>query len=165
MTCMEKIWETLAMNLILWRHAEAAPGSPDLARRLTEKGERQAAEMARWLKLFLPKDAKILVSPAQRTRQTADALAWPYELCDDLAPGKSAEQMLDACGWPESDRTVVVVGHNPVIGQAAALIMTQTIADWTIKKGGAWWLANRIRDGEKQVILRAAMSPDLLGVK
>ena len=37
------------MDLILWRHAEAEPGAPDHGRRLTPKGEKQAARMAAWL--------------------------------------------------------------------------------------------------------------------
>ena len=38
------------MELILWRHAEAEDGSPDAARKLTAKGEKQAQKLARWLK-------------------------------------------------------------------------------------------------------------------
>ena len=38
-----------AMDLILWRHAEAEVGSDDLARRLTVRGAKQARQMAAWL--------------------------------------------------------------------------------------------------------------------
>ena len=34
------------MELILWRHAEAEDGYPDLERALTEKGHEQAKKMA-----------------------------------------------------------------------------------------------------------------------
>ena len=34
------------MDLILWRHAEAEPGEPDLERALTPKGVKQARRMA-----------------------------------------------------------------------------------------------------------------------
>jgi len=37
------------MQLILWRHAEDEAGS-DFVRALTRKGNRQAAQMAAWLK-------------------------------------------------------------------------------------------------------------------
>jgi phosphohistidine phosphatase len=53
----------MAMDLILWRHAEAEDGAPDLARELTAKGHKQAAEMARWLSHHLPKEVRTLVSP------------------------------------------------------------------------------------------------------
>ncbi|WP_204271061.1 histidine phosphatase family protein, partial [Escherichia coli] len=64
------------MDLILWRHAEAeviAPGQDDLQRALTPKGERQARRMAAWLNHRLPATTRVLVSPALRCRQTAEA--------------------------------------------------------------------------------------------
>ena len=63
------------MELILWRHAEALDGVPDMARKLTAKGEKQAREMAQWLRPRLPKRTRIIVSPAQRTLQTVKALS------------------------------------------------------------------------------------------
>jgi phosphohistidine phosphatase len=147
------------MDLILWRHAEAQPGDPDLARQLTPKGRKQAAAMARWLKDYLPKDAKILVSPSMRTRQTADALKREYEIAGGLAPGKSPQEILAASGWPDSGQTVILVGHNPSISQLAALLLSGNQADWTIRKGAAWWFTNQVREGESRVLLKAAMSP------
>ena len=38
----------MRMDLILWRHCEAEPGEPDLGRRLTSKGLKQAERMAQW---------------------------------------------------------------------------------------------------------------------
>ena len=75
------------MDLILWRHAEAEDGSPDLARELTAKGHKQAAEMARWLSRHLPKEARTLVSPAIRARQTAEALTRDYTTVKEISPG------------------------------------------------------------------------------
>ena len=63
------------MELILWRHAEAEDGAPDSARKLTGKGEKQAAKIAQWLKPRLPRDCRVITSPTQRTVQTA--AAWP----------------------------------------------------------------------------------------
>src|SRR5436190_21449722 len=37
------------MDLILWRHADAEPGEPDIGRRLTAKGLKQAERVAAWL--------------------------------------------------------------------------------------------------------------------
>ena len=62
------------MDLILWRHAEAEPGSPDSERALTAKGEKQAERMARWLRARLPDNAVVLASPARRTQKTVRAL-------------------------------------------------------------------------------------------
>ena len=95
------------MDLILWRHAEArdlaeeAPtAEADLARPLTPRGEKQAQRMAEWLNRFLPDSTRILVSPALRTRQTADALGRKYRTVDGLAPGVSHTQALPRHAGP-----------------------------------------------------------------
>jgi phosphohistidine phosphatase len=49
------------MDLILWRHAEAEDGLPDLERRLTPRGQKHAARIAQWLLQRLP--AKFAVAP------------------------------------------------------------------------------------------------------
>ena len=62
------------MDLILWRHAEAEAGEPDLGRQLTSKGRKHAVRIAGWLEHYLPSTCRILVSPADRAQQTASAL-------------------------------------------------------------------------------------------
>jgi phosphohistidine phosphatase len=150
------------MNLILWRHAEAKDGAPDLARELTDKGRKQALQMAKWLGPRLPKEVRILVSPAVRSRQTADALHMDYEVLEGLAPGADAAQLLTAAGWPETTETVVVVGHQPTLGRVASLLAIGEEGELTIKKGAIFWIARRVRDGGTQNVLRAVLSPDLL---
>ena len=89
------------MDLILWRHADArdAEGESveeDLDRPLTPRGEKQARRMAEWLNRFLPDSSRILVSPALRARQTAQALGRKLRIVDALAPGASHNQALAA---------------------------------------------------------------------
>ena len=62
------------MDLILWRHADAAEGERDMERKLTAKGCKQAARMAEWLTARLPSRTLVLASPARRSCETADAL-------------------------------------------------------------------------------------------
>ncbi|MFA5242716.1 MAG: histidine phosphatase family protein [Sulfuricella sp.] len=150
------------MDLILWRHAEAEDGFPDNNRKLTAKGEKQAAQMGEWLRERLPKDTRIIVSPAKRTQQTALALKCQFETLKEIGVGASVPALLIAAGWPDAKGAVLVVGHQPVLGQAAALLLGGDEADWTIKKGAAWWLSSRVRQDETQVVLRAVMAPDLL---
>jgi phosphohistidine phosphatase len=150
------------MNLILWRHAEAEDGTPDLARELTDKGHKQAAKMAEWLRPRLPREVRILVSPAQRARQTADALHVDYEVIEAIAPGADAAQVLTAAGWPEATETVVVVGHQPTLGRVVSLLAIGVEGELTIKKGAIFWIARRARGGGAQNVLRAVLSPDLL---
>ena len=150
------------MDLILWRHADAEDGFPDLARELTSKGQRQAAEMAKWLKLRLPDDSEILVSPAARAQQTAQALTHKFTTVNDIAPGAPYAAILSAAGWPDHKGTVVVVGHQPTLGQTAAWLLSGKVADWGMKKGAAWWFTHRVRGDQSETALRAAISPDLL---
>ena len=117
------------MDLILWRHAEAEEGLPDLARELTGRGRKQASRMADWLTPRLPPDVRILASPAVRTRQTAQALGREVEIDESLAPGASAEAVLAAAGWPDAVHPVLIVGHQPTLGRVAARLLAGVDGD------------------------------------
>lgn len=147
------------MDLILWRHADAENGVPDEERKLTAKGEKQAERMAAWLKDKLPKDVVVLASPARRARDTAQALTKKFETIKELDTSATAQAVLKAAGWPRGERTVVVVGHQPTLGHAAALALTGKTGDWSVKKGAIWWLESRPRG---EVAVRAVVSPELL---
>ncbi len=151
------------MDLILWRHAEAEDGLDDLQRALTPRGRRQAARMAQWLKQNLPQPWAVLASPARRTQETADALHLPFITDDCLLPGASAQAVLTVADWPAREGSLVVVGHQPVLGQAAAQVLTGKPAAWSLRKGAIVWLTSRDREGGTPVQLRASLSPDLIG--
>lgn len=150
------------MDLILWRHAEAEDGIPDQGRKLTSKGEKQAELMAAWLRARLPKETRVIVSPAKRTQQTALALKGSFETVKEIGVGASVPALLEAAGWPDAKGAVLVVGHQPTLGQVAALLLAGEEASWSVKKGGVWWLSSRVRQDETQVVLRAVMGADLL---
>ncbi len=157
------------MDLILWRHAEARDareGEDDLVRPLTPRGEKQAQRMAEWLNRFLPETTRVIVSPALRTRQTADALGRKCRVIEALGPGGSADQLLAAARWPDSREPVLVVGHQPTLGQTAAWLMAGAAAleapVWAVRKGGVWWLRHREREGGPEVVLVAVRTPDKL---
>jgi phosphohistidine phosphatase len=149
------------MDLLLWRHADAADGHPDHQRPLTDKGRAQAKHMAQWLNKRLPHDAVILVSPALRAQQTAQALKRPFTTCDDVQPGADAAAVLEAVGQPKSAATTLVVGHQPTLGQVAALLLTGAEGDLSFKKGAVWWLSMR-HDRREPAVLRAMMTPQML---
>ena len=150
------------MDLILWRHAEAEEGGPDLERRLTARGQKHAARVAGWLLQRLPSKFTVIASPAQRTRQTAEALGVKFKTSPRLAPGATAADILGAAEWPQRKGAVVIVGHQPTLGQAAARVVCGSREEWAIKKGGLWWLSDRVRDGESEVVVRAVIAPDLV---
>lgn len=153
------------MDLILWRHAEAevaAPGQDDLQRALTHKGERQARRMAAWLNHRLPASTRVLVSPALRCRQTAQALGREPRIVPALAPDAAIGALIEAARWPRGSEPVLICGHQPTLGRLAAQLLAGVEQDWTIKKGAVWWLRWRQRDGEPEVTLHAVQAPDAL---
>jgi phosphohistidine phosphatase len=168
------------MDLILWRHADA--GEPiddyeqDLQRKLTSKGEKQAARMADWLNHFLPASTRVLVSPALRCQQTAQALGRKFQTRETLSPGGTVGNLLTLARWPDRREPVLIVGHQPTLGMTAAMLMAGVQASseagdvptahatpaWSVRKGAVWWLRHRERGGVAEVVLASVRSPDNL---
>jgi phosphohistidine phosphatase len=153
------------MDLIFWRHAEAfepLERQDDLSRTLTPRGEKQAKRMAVWLDRQLPVGVRVLVSPAQRTLQTAIALDRKYKVRGELAPDSEPDQVLLAAGWPDAKVPVLIVGHQPTLGQIIATLMGLSVQDCAVRKGAVWWLRSRLRDGVRQTVVVTVQDPDLL---
>lgn len=143
------------MQLLFWRHAEAEDGVPDLERKLTAHGHHQAKVVADWLRPRLPQGYRALVSPAKRTRQTVAALSPERAIIEPrLAPGTSVATVLQAIGLGPTGAmatsrayhgqdVLLVVGHQPWIGEAIALLMTGEPDYWSIRKAALWWLVQR----------------------
>lgn len=159
---MSPFVEDNRMDLLLWRHAEAEEGEDDFERALTGRGAKQAKAVARWLHQHPPRHLRIVVSPTLRTRQTAEALELPFDIDRHVGPDARAPDLLAATGWPDTRGAVLLVGHQPGLGQLASLLLAGQEAEWTIKKGALWWLTRRIRGGETQTVLRTVVSPDFL---
>ena len=150
------------MDLILWRHAEAhlpKEGQSDLERPLTAKGERQAQRMAEWLNQRIAHSTRILASPALRCQQTVAALGRPVSTVDAIGPGAAAKAVLDAAGWPDAGGTVLVVGHQPTLGETAARALGDGDEHRRLRKGAVCWLRNE-PDDAGAVAIHARKSPD-----
>ena len=153
------------MDLILWRHAEAhelGDGQDDLKRDLTSRGEKQAARMANWLDRQLPDGARILVSPSRRTEQTAQALNRKFKLRPELAPDATVEQLLQLVQWPLAKHPVVVVGHQPTLGQTIAHLLGLPLNEVSVKRGAIWWLRYREREAGVQTVVVTVQSPEVM---
>lgn len=157
------------MDLILWRHAEAedwllsnAEAGVDLDRSLTQRGEKQATRMAVWLDRQLPEGARILVSPARRCEQTALALGRKYKIRSELAPDGTPDQLLELVQWPSGKSPILVIGHQPTLGQTIAQLLGLQESDCAVKKGSVWWLRNRERVGVSQTVIVTVQSPEVL---
>lgn len=153
------------MDLILWRHAEAfdpAPGQPDMQRELTAKGQKQARRMAEWLTSQLPDSCKVLVSPATRTLQTAEPLGRKLRVLPELGPGAGPRDLLRLANWPAAREPVLMVGHQPTLGQVAALLLCGEPRCWEIRKASAWWFVQREPGDPASLYLKAVMAPELI---
>src|SRR6187551_1659451 len=124
------------MELILWRHADAEDTNPqgDLARRLTKKGRKQAERMARWLGPRLEGGWRVVCSPAQRALETVEPLGREFEVSQAVTTSASAQSVLREAGWPKGER-VIVVGHQPTLGEVAAILLGGGVGDVSVRKG------------------------------
>jgi phosphohistidine phosphatase len=121
-----------AMRLMILRHAKAEKGTPgmrDRDRPLNPRGIKDARRIGAYMTRHKLQPDHALVSPAQRTRETWDAIA--SELAG--SPPVSFEDRLYESG-PETilaalreiDAQIValiVVGHNPGLHEAARLLI------------------------------------------
>lgn len=124
------------MNLYLLRHGiAAAKDDPafesDSERPLTKKGVKKFRKAALGIeRLGISFDA-ILSSPLVRARQTADVVAeiLGRESCVEeipaLAPDSSSEQLLSELSRFEGKEHVMLVGHEPFLGNLAKFLLTR----------------------------------------
>lgn len=153
------------MDLILWRHAEAvdlAEGQSDLERELTPRGRKQAARIADWLDARLPGRVRVLSSPARRAVQTAKTFGRKFALCPELAPNGTESELLALAGWPDARRPLLIVGHQPTLGQALAKLLGIEAGETPVRKGAIWWLRGRVRAGVLQTVVIAVQGPEML---
>lgn len=148
------------MDLILWRHAEAEAGGIDKERKLTDKGREQAKKVGAWVRSHV-KEYQLVSSPAARARETAAGLSAKMEILDDLYGNAHPAEVLEAVGWPLNEGTVILVGHQPQLGEIASFVMTHKDEPWPIKKGSIWWFKTSEDTGRFATELFTVVPPKL----
>lgn len=130
-------------DLILWRHAEAQDNfeTNDLSRRLTAKGNKQASRTAEFLRKYLS-EYRLFVSEAARSIETASCLDKEFERSEILNPNSSAKEILDFLGWKNSEKPIILVGHQPYLGEIISLELNDD-SFWGLKKSAIAWLHSR----------------------
>jgi phosphohistidine phosphatase len=83
-----------------------------------------------------------------------------FKIVPELGPLALPEEALAVAGWPDARGAVMLIGHQPWLGQLASLLLTGVAKDLTIKKSNAWWIARRQRDQGNELYLRAVLAPD-----
>lgn len=134
---------------MLWllRHGDAAPGSPDAERLLTDKGRTQSKAAGEALDALGVKLDACLTSPKLRAVETARVACEPLGIEPQLEPrlaGGTFDVETLTAGLGDE---VLLVGHDP---DFSAAVHDLTGAEVSLKKGG---LAG-VRDGELIVLLR-----------
>jgi phosphohistidine phosphatase len=140
----------------------------DAKRPLTSEGKQKMREIASGLDRVGVELDWIVSSPLVRAVETAeivgDALGSkpPLDICDALKPGGPPEALITFLAKRPNRRRVLVVGHEPDLGELAARLMgAGRNANMPFKKGGCclinfsifppkspgtlvWWLPPRV---------------------
>lgn len=152
----------MVRDLILWRHAEAEVllhGQSDLDRQLTKKGHKQAKQMSAWLRKYLPKKTYVLTSPALRTRETVAYWGDDWHVESRLAPERPLNPILALIEQSPFEH-LLLIGHQPWIGELAAHMLGMQNTQLSIKKGAVWWL--RLPKSGAPFKLYSVQAPDLM---
>lgn len=119
------------MRLLIFRHAKAekgAPGMRDRDRPLNPRGRKDARRMGAYMAHHALVPNRALISPSLRTRETWEGVESelprqiPAEFEDRLYDA-SPEAIMAVVRGSEPAETLLVVGHNPGLHQAARLLI------------------------------------------
>lgn len=117
-------------RLLVMRHGQAVPGSPDASRTLTTQGKAEVARMAACLAGHDDLDhfrLRILASPYRRAQQTAEVIAkaldCEFETLSIIAPDDSPMAVVDWLLEQDSGDPLLLVSHMPLVGDLASLLV------------------------------------------
>jgi phosphohistidine phosphatase len=120
------------MRLMIFRHAKAeksTPGMRDRDRPLAARGLQDAPRMGAYMAHHKLVPRQALVSPARRTRETWDGVASalatgiPVFYEDRLYDADVEDILAVVRETKRSIRTLIVVGHNPGLHDAARMLI------------------------------------------
>ena len=136
------------MDCLLIRHGIAVEpeeweGSEE-NRPLTEKGKKRVLRAAAGLAALDCKPTHLLSSPFTRAYDTARLLrtvvcpSLKVMTCDELAVGSTPERLVALLRSFPTGSTLLCVGHEPLLGEAAALLLCgKPMTNFSMKKAGA----------------------------
>src|SRR5688572_2926567 len=137
----------MSCTIYLVRHGiagDAPAGMSDADRALTPQGKHRLVRIARALRHLGVEPDIILSSPLKRADETAHLLAAglpgkpEVTIYQRLAPGNAPAEVLSGLRPYRGKKAVVLVGHQPGLGQLASHLLTGSanLATIALKKGG-----------------------------
>lgn len=134
------------MKIYLLRHGIAVergtPSIPDDARDLTAEGIKKLKESAAGIRELIGCPALILSSPLIRAHRTAEIIAKKigYKkivlLSDLLRPDSPPAELRSELARHKSKKSVLLVGHEPDLGEFASYLLDGKGSFTEMKKGG-----------------------------
>jgi phosphohistidine phosphatase len=143
------------MDLLLLRHAEALDyAASDRERPLSPKGHQQAALVAEFLRSYRRRPTLLLSSSAVRTLETAAPIAGTIAVditpCDWALPGMTLETAVEHIGRLASASCILLVGHQPDLGDLAAGLLGRPTQHLNFEKADLAHLS--LRPGQPSVL-------------
>jgi phosphohistidine phosphatase len=163
------------MKLYFMRHgiaaarAEKGVGSDDRQRTLTAKGIKRTRKAAAGLvTLSVPFD-RIVTSPLERARQTAQIVAEALKMqnrleeIEELAPDRSVQELLRGLRSETRLEHILLVGHEPLLSATVSFLLCGSErAEIRIKKCGLCCLEVDGIPPKASAILHWALTPKQL---
>ncbi|HTF50683.1 MAG TPA: histidine phosphatase family protein [Pseudonocardia sp.] len=121
----------MAHLLLLLRHAKSSWDDPALAdhdRPLAKRGRRAAELIGEHLRAAGLRPGLVICSPSRRTRETLELLSLdgPEVRLEDAVYEASEEELATVVGGlPEAVQSVLLIGHNPSMGDLAGWLSGQ----------------------------------------
>jgi phosphohistidine phosphatase len=132
------------MELYLLRHGVAEkdrPGLSDADRALTQDGRRKLRQVMRAAREANVQPTLILSSPLKRALQTAEVaqelLGYKNKIVRSkaLLPGSTVEQVWDEVRVHKDERSLMLVGHNPLFAELSGYLLGSAEMQVEFKKG------------------------------
>lgn len=159
------------MNLYLLRHGPAEERDArrypdDRLRPLTPEGCRKMRHVAAGLRALELDFDTWLVSPYLRARQTAEIVAAAcgakpkLQLADELAPEGGMRRLVRRLAeQPAEAHHILLVGHEPCLGELAGYLLAGKSLPLALKKGGVCLLAVAVPAGPASAVLEWLLTP------
>lgn len=125
----------MSAEIYIMRHGiaeDTSASGADADRLLTAEGKRKIVEIARGLKALAVRPVVVVSSRLPRAMETATLTAEvlgigiEVEPLTSLEPGYDAQATLDELQMYHDAKSVLLVGHQPHLGELASLLITGT---------------------------------------